>query len=129
MRAPDFIRHRARRLRRDMTAPERPLWTMLRRNQRGPHSRRQHPVGPFILDFYCAEAKLCIEIDGPVHEGREDYDERRSAWLAREGIRVLRFTIAELEQRRGFKRAGQALPLNVEWFRGIFANGFVLPVI
>ena len=94
MRAPDFIRTRARTLRRDLTAPERLLWLLLRRNQLGLHFRRQHPVGPFILDFYCAAAKLCVEIDGPVHDDTAAY-----AWLAREGIRVLRFSVEELERR------------------------------
>ncbi len=99
MRAPDFIRDRAKDLRRGMTAPEKLLWAMLRRNQLGLHFRRQHPVGPFILDFYCAAAKLCVEVDGPVHDEQEDADARRTAWLTKEGIRVLRFTIAEVEQR------------------------------
>ena len=100
MRAPDFIRDRAREARRSSTAPERLLWAMLRRNQLGVHFRREHPVGPFILDFYCASAKLGVEVDGPVHDGQEDRDARRDAWLARkEGIRVLRFSVADVEQR------------------------------
>lgn len=99
MRAPDFIRDRAKELRRGMTAPERLLWAMLRRNQLGLHFRRQHPVGPFILDFYCASAKLCVEVDGPVHDEQHEADARRTAWLAKEGIRVPRFSVAEVEQR------------------------------
>ena len=112
VRAPDFIRDRANRLRRNLTAPERLLWFMLRRNRQGLHFRRQHPVGPFILDFYCAEAKLCVEVDGPMHDDRAHYDERRTDWLAKEGIRVLRFTVAELEQRPAFVVAAiaQAAP-------------------
>ena len=98
MRAPDFIRDRARQLRRDMTGPERLLWSMLRRNPAGLHFRRQHPVGPFILDFYCAAAKLCIEVDGPVHDGQAERDDRRTAWLAKEGIRVIRFSTGDVEQ-------------------------------
>ena len=98
MRAPDFIRDRAKGLRRGMSAPERLLWAMLRRGQLGPHFRRQHPLGPFILDFYSAGAKLCVEVDGPVHDERQDYDQRRTAWLAREGIRVLRVTVEELDR-------------------------------
>jgi very-short-patch-repair endonuclease len=99
MRSPDFIRNRARTLRRSMTRPEQLLWAMLRRNQLGMHFRRQHPVGPFVLDFYCASAKLCIEIDGPVHSEQVAPDERRTRWLASEGIKVLRFTTAQLEER------------------------------
>ncbi|RYE08467.1 MAG: endonuclease domain-containing protein [Hyphomicrobiales bacterium] len=104
MRAPDFIRDRAKQLRHGMTLAERLLWIMLRRNARGMHFRRQHPVGPFILDFYCAEARLCIEIDGPVHDeaDRIGRDLRRSAWLEKEGIRILRFTPAEVEFRPAY---------------------------
>jgi very-short-patch-repair endonuclease len=99
MRAPDFIRDRAKVLRRDMTAPERALWSMLRRKAQGLYFRRQRPIGPFILDFYCASAKLCVEVDGPAHHDTRDHDERRTAWLAKEGIRVLRFAVADVEQR------------------------------
>ena len=72
---------------------------MLRRNGLGSHFRRQHPIGPYILDFYCAEANLCIEVDGPVHTEQADRDQRRSEWLAREGISVLRLSTAEIENR------------------------------
>jgi len=76
------------------------LWTLLRRNQRGLHFRRQYPVGPFILDFYCAAARLCVEIDGPVHDDQVQRDARRTAWLwSKEQIRVLRFSVEEVERR------------------------------
>ncbi|QQR36990.1 endonuclease domain-containing protein [Devosia oryziradicis] len=99
MRSPDFIRERAKTLRRAMTQPERTLWALLRRNRMGLHFRRQHPIGPFVLDFYCATAKLCIELDGPSHTERAEYDQRRTAWLGREGVRVLRFSVEEVETR------------------------------
>ena len=99
VRAPDFIRQRARTLRRATTQPERQLWYALRRNQAGLHFRRQHPVGPYILDFYCAAANLCIEIDGPSHADRGPQDRTRTEWLEREGIRVMRFSIEELAER------------------------------
>ena len=99
MRSPDFIRERAKTLRRAMTQPERMLWALLRRNQLGLHFRRQHPIGPFVLDFYCAAAKLCVEIDGPSHAERKEYDQRRTDWLAGEGVRVLRFSTEEVETR------------------------------
>jgi very-short-patch-repair endonuclease len=101
MRSPDFIRDRANASRRDMTRPERLLWAMLRRNVLGLHVRRQHPIGPFILDFYCAAAKLCVEVDGPVHDEDEQAgrDLRRTAWLKKQGIRVIRFTMDDLDQR------------------------------
>jgi len=79
MRSPDFIRDRARSLRRTMTAPERALWSLLRRKHLGLHFRRQHPIGPFVLDFYCASARLCVEIDGPAHADRGEADARRTA--------------------------------------------------
>ena len=112
MRAPDFIRDRARSMRRDLTVHEKRLWYLLRRNQLGLHFRRQHPVGPFILDFYRASAKLCVEIDGPLHDEQRDYDRRRTDWLMKEGIRVLRFSVEELELRQGVVLAAiaQAAP-------------------
>jgi very-short-patch-repair endonuclease len=99
MRSTSMIEGRARELRRSLTQPERTLWAMLRRNQLGVHFRRQHPMGRYILDFYCASVKLCVEIDGPSHEGRESRDEHRTNILARDGIRVIRFTTADVEQR------------------------------
>ena len=99
MRSPDFIRDRARSLRRAMTGPERLLWSLLRRNTLGLHFRRQHPIGPFVLDFYCAGARLAVELDGPVHSERAEADTRRTEWLAGEGVRVLRFPIADIETR------------------------------
>ena len=112
VRAPDFISDRARDMRRTLTLHEKQLWYLLRRNQLGLHFRRQHPVGPFVLDFYCAEAKLCVEIDGPLHDEQRDYDQRRTDWLAKEGIRVLRFSVEELELRQAVVLAtiAQAAP-------------------
>jgi very-short-patch-repair endonuclease len=99
VRSPDFIRDRAKNLRRNMTGPERTLWFLLRRNSLGWHFRRQHPIGPFILDFYCAPLKLCVEVDGPVHIDLAERDARRTAWLQRQGITVLRFSTEEVEVR------------------------------
>jgi len=97
LRSPDFIRDRAKEMRRAPTQPERTLWALLRRNEFGLHFRRQHPIGPYILDFYCAAGKLAIEVDGPAHDDQQVRDQRRTAWLAKEGIRVLRFSAAEVE--------------------------------
>ena len=79
-----------------MTEPERTLWSLLRRNELGLHFRRQHPIGPYILDFYCAAAKLAVEVDGPAHEGQQERDQRRTDWLASEGIRVIRFSTTDI---------------------------------
>jgi very-short-patch-repair endonuclease len=58
-----------------------------------------HPVGPYVLDFYCAAVKLAIEVDGPVHREQADRDQRRTVWLEKEGIRVIRFSTEEVEER------------------------------
>ncbi len=99
MRASILTHRRAKELRREMTEPERTLWAMLRRRQHGLRFRRQHAMGPYILDFYCPAAKLCVEIDGPAHEGREAHDARRTMWLEAQGVRVIRFTVADVSER------------------------------
>ena len=84
----------ARKLREDLTEPERFLWSILRnRRLAGAKFRRQHPIDPYVLDFYCNDARLAVELDGGQHnseEGRTN-DERRSLFLKRSGIKVLRF--------------------------------------
>lgn len=99
MRASILTQKRAKELRRSMTQPEKTLWELLRRNQQGFHFRRQHAVGPYILDFYCATARLCIEVDGPVHAEQAAHDGRRTGWLAEQGIRVIRFSVDDVETR------------------------------
>jgi len=90
-------RVRAQRLRHEATFPERLLWSRLGANQLGGlHMRRQHPVGPYIVDFYCARAKLAIEIDGRSHDERERYDAERTRYLESLGMRVIRFTDDEV---------------------------------
>ena len=81
-----------------MTLPEGLLWRALKaRKLDGLHFRKQHPIGPYVLDFYCDSQKLAVEVDGQVHGfgDRPQRDERRDAWLAAKGIRTLRFS-AEL---------------------------------
>lgn len=81
----------ARDLRQRQTAAEELLWQALRaRRLRGLKFRRQHPVGPFVLDFCCVECRLGIELDGAVHAGQEARDAERSAILADAGYRILR---------------------------------------
>ncbi len=88
----------ARRLRREMTLPELLLWRLLRERPHGLKFRRQHPSGPYILDFFCADARLAIEIDGEAHDrgDRPQCDEVRDAWLAQAGISTLRIPAAEI---------------------------------
>ena len=84
---------RARDLRRELTFPERLLWSRLRsRRLFDLKFRRQHPVGPFIADFYCDEARLVVEVDGESHVGRAEADARRAAFMEARGMRLLRVT-------------------------------------
>jgi very-short-patch-repair endonuclease len=85
---------KARRLRHAPTDAEQALWKVLRRKALyGASFRRQHPVGPYVLDFYCPAAHLAVEIDGGQHALAEvqAHDRRRDAWLAAKNIRMLRF--------------------------------------
>lgn len=83
---------KARQLRRTMSKPEVMLWQFLRKRPMGIKFRRQHPVGCYILDFYCPTVKLAIEIDGMAHDmgDRPAQDERRDSFLPRQGIAVMR---------------------------------------
>jgi very-short-patch-repair endonuclease len=98
MRSSILTQKRARSLRRNLTQPEQTLWAMLRRNQMGLHFRRQQALGPYILDFYCASTKLCVEVDGPIHAEHTHHDAVRDLWLAQHGIRTLRFSADTVEQ-------------------------------
>ena len=87
------IHERAKRLRRQQTPAEIRLWRHLRGKQiHGLKCRRQHPIGRFIVDFYCAAHKLVIELDGDSHADQEAYDRARTEWLEERGYRVIRFT-------------------------------------
>ena len=89
---------RARALRSKMTLPEVVLWQHLRQRPNGMKFRRQHPAGPYVLDFYCERARLCIEVDGAAH-GMGDVpasDCRRDLWLSEAGIRTLRISAVDV---------------------------------
>jgi len=90
------VHRRAKTLRAHLSLPEGLPWSRLRRlrRQEGPTFRRQHPVGPYILDFYCAEKRLAIEVDGEAHSVGDNpqRDARRDAFLKSRGVRVLRFS-------------------------------------
>jgi very-short-patch-repair endonuclease len=82
----------ARKLRKTMTEPERKLWFELRDSRLdGIKFRRQHPLGPYVLDFFCEAHKLAVEVDGGDHVDRATADATRTAWLNAHGCRVLRF--------------------------------------
>ena len=89
---------RARALRRTMSLPEVLLWQALRRGQAGLRVRRQHPMGCYVLDFWCAAARVAIEVDGFVHETRDRalLDAERDRWLAGQGITVQRIAVRDV---------------------------------
>ena len=92
---------RARGLRRRISLPEVVLWQALRqRRLAGLRVRRQHPIGPYILDFYCPAARLAIEVDGFAHDTAAGVrrDACREVWLAERGIRMLRIRAIEVLQ-------------------------------
>ena len=86
---PELLR-RAAELRQQMTPEERIVWQEVRGNRLGVHFRRQQPLAPYIVDFYCHQARRVVEIDGSPHRRQQGYDHLRDAYLARFGIRVLR---------------------------------------
>ncbi|MFN4186018.1 MAG: endonuclease domain-containing protein [Hyphomonas sp.] len=92
MHAPKKTVAKARELRRKLTLPEVILWTALRGERLGARFRRQHPIGPYILDFYCETLKLALEVDGSSHDHPDQarHDMRRTQWLNLRGISVLR---------------------------------------
>jgi very-short-patch-repair endonuclease len=83
---------RARKLRSEMSLPETMLWRELRKRPGGHKFRRQHPAGVFVLDFFCAKARLDIEVDGWVHDSpaRAEQDQKRSNFLRSQGIATTR---------------------------------------
>ncbi len=108
-----------RRLRKDSTAPERILWRLLRDRQlSGYKFRRQHGLGPYIVDFYCPKFKLVVEIDGDSHftPNAQAYDARRSAYFRLFGMDVIRFTNAEVGENP--TAVVEAIYLYIETHRG-----------
>jgi len=86
----------AREMRRDATPAEQKLWWSLRNHRVSDLKfRRQMPLGPFIVDFYCPSARLIVEVDGVSHIDSQT-DERRGAWMTNRGIRVFRFSNHEV---------------------------------
>lgn len=84
--------YRTRQLRSEMSLPERMLWQQLRLRPAGLKFRRQHPIGPYVVDFYCSAARLAIEIDGKSHDMGDNpvRDIERTNFLKENGHRVLR---------------------------------------
>ncbi len=87
------IDNAAKQLRKTLTPVEQRLWQVLRGGKlAGSKFRRQHPVGNFILDFYCAAHKLVVEVDGGIHATQIEYDAARTTELKAHGYRIMRFT-------------------------------------
>jgi very-short-patch-repair endonuclease len=88
---------RSRQLRTDSTWPEKVVWGMLRaRRLGGLKFRRQYPIGPYTVDFYRHEVGLVVEVDGASHEDRAEHDDRRTAYLRDQGLRVFRVTNSDV---------------------------------
>jgi very-short-patch-repair endonuclease len=80
-------------MRTNATVPETLLWSALRgRNLSGLKFRRQHPIEPYIADFYCHSARLVIELDGRSHDNRSEHDNQRSKFLGELGLIALRIS-------------------------------------
>ncbi len=95
--AADFMQVAARQMRRAMTPAERILWAAIRgKRLNGLRFRAQHPVGSFVLDFFCPSCKLVVEVDGGIHDGEEERDRARTQYLSAYGYRVIRFRNEEI---------------------------------
>ena len=93
------LKERAREFRNNPTPMEKKLWTFLKDKQiNGFDLRRQKPIKNFIVDFYCSELKLAIEVDGSIHIGKEEADFERQKIIESYGIKFLRFTNAEVDK-------------------------------
>ncbi len=107
----EHARMLAKGFRGSLTKAEVILWRHLRRNSLGHKFRRQHPIGPYVADFACAQQRLIIEVDGATHHTPEElaHDARRTAFLNAEGWHVLRVTNLDVyENMDGVWRAIQA---------------------
>ena len=98
-RIPPVLLERARSMRHDSVPAEKKLWCCLRNRQlAGLKFRRQQAIGPFIVDFVCAELSLVVELDGDSHADQLDYDMERTKWLDANGYRVIRYFNHDVSQ-------------------------------
>ena len=90
--------HQARQLRKRMSPSEIRLWRILKLRPSGLQFRRQHPFGPFVLDFFCKAAGLAIEVDGMAHDfgDNPDRDQRRDSWMRMQGVETLRISVDDV---------------------------------
>jgi very-short-patch-repair endonuclease len=89
---------KARQLRDNLSLPEALLWRLLKGSPQGVHFRSQHPIGRYVLDFYCAKVKTAFEIDGIAHDmgNRPQRDVERDVWLRSEGVEVVRILATDV---------------------------------
>lgn len=92
------LKFRARLLRNRCTESESLLWSKIRRKTLGYEFHRQVPIDEYIVDFYCHELKLAIEVDGSSHDNKQDYDRRRQGRLERLGVRFVRFEDSDVKK-------------------------------
>ena len=98
---------KARKLRKNQTKEEQKLWSKLKDRKIFKYRfRRQYPIDPYIVDFYCSKTKLVIELDGSQHNDDKDkeYDKRRTKYLERKGLKVSRFWNHEINNHEELKR-------------------------
>jgi len=100
--ASNLLFERAKELRNNMTQAEFVLWEYLRQRPLGVKFRRQHPLGIYVVDFYCHKLKLIIEVDGSVHDLQavKEADMERQRQLERDGLKVVRFTNEAILKRK-----------------------------
>ena len=87
---------RVRRLRSEMSVSEQVLWRRIRDQKLRYKFRRQHPIGDYVLDFYCPRLKLCVEVDGEQHAFRREADAKRDEFLLSKGIKTVRIPSMQL---------------------------------
>ncbi|TGX54219.1 endonuclease domain-containing protein [Sphingomonas gei] len=98
LHGPKSTQKRARALRRNLTLPEVLLWQALRQRPAGLKFRKQHPAGRYVLDFFCVECRLAIEVDGMALEcgDAQQRDAQRDAWILSQGVHVVRIPAADV---------------------------------
>ena len=108
------LKPRRKELRRNETREEKLLWTSLRRKKLGFKFTCQYSVGPYILDFYCVEKRIAVELDGLQHIKDKDYDQARDEFLLLNDIKVLRFWNDEI--RDNISRVLEKIIMELETF-------------
>jgi very-short-patch-repair endonuclease len=93
-----IMKDRRKELRKSSTPQELKIWFYLKNKNFGTKFRRQHGIGPYIVDFYCKEKNLIIELDGSQHLENKEYDKERNNYMQALNIKVLRFWNNEIDK-------------------------------